>query len=195
VRNVFHRCGELTPDDYYTADADSLPDRNNLEHCLYTGYLQGGTVKDNVFYGCANRVWNVYPGTYDVTFENNILDAGNTAVRFDGSSSGNVVRYNVITNSQPVSANSSANLSANTVNDNATCANTSGSCGSAVVTQDGWTASNNVAVNPNYVDLAPKSGTGPDDSLSQTDYTIQDATALGTYQMGDGGTYAGGKGD
>lgn len=193
TQNVMHRCGELTPDGYYAAngpggatnDADSLPDRDNLEHCIYAGYMDGFLIKDNVFYSCANRAINWHGGSINGTVENNILDSGNIGIYVTtGSCTNNLIRYNVITNSAPFSTQCGSGV---TVTNNATCAATGGACGSAP------TGTGNVAADPSYTDHATKAQTEADHGLSETNYTIGNVAALTKYQMGDGGTYAGGR--
>jgi hypothetical protein len=183
VRNVFHRCGELTPDNYYTTDADTLPDRNNLEHCVYTGVVDNLVLRDNVLYGCANRGVNFFPDTNNSIVENNIIDSGNTGIAPSGGCTNNIIRNNVITNSTPV--NNECAAGSTTIENNVVCADTGGACGTAP------TGTGNIAANPQFANNSEKTQSEVDHDLSQVDYTIQNSTAAAKY----GGTYAGGKAD
>lgn len=192
-KNVIYRCGELLPDDYLTNDNDPFPQANNLEHCIYGGHLDESWIRDNLIYDCANRGIQVYPNVSNTRIDGNIVDmavfASGGSIMVDGQScNNNIIENNVVTNvyttSFTILGRNNCSPVTNVVRNNATCVRTGGSCSGGISGSNSFTACNNIAADPRYVDRAQLGEDAPPD---QTDYRIQNEDVLAKYT----GTYAG----
>ena len=88
--NRIHHCGKLPP--------------TNHHHGIYIGHATATKVIANLIYQNADRGIQLYPNAQDSLIKGNIIDANGEGILFSGfgehSSSGNIVRNNVISNSK-----------------------------------------------------------------------------------------------
>ena len=84
-RNRIHDCGRRPP--------------TNHDHGIYVVDAVGGLIRDNVIFRNADRGVQLYPSAHRVTVVRNTIDGNGSGVIFSNSSSRNVVRDNLISNS------------------------------------------------------------------------------------------------
>lgn len=97
-------------------DCGALP-RTNHNHGIYVGDSRQAKIVGNRIYGNADRGVQLYPDAQGTLVEGNTIDGNAQGIVFDGSSSNNVVRANVISNPRvsynvysPGAAHGSSNL-------------------------------------------------------------------------------------
>ncbi len=83
--NRIHRCGQMP--------------RISREHGIYASRPRGAKISDNLIYANADRGIQLYPDARGTMVEGNIIDGNGQGIVFNGSSSNNTVRGNVISNS------------------------------------------------------------------------------------------------
>ena len=84
-RNRIHDCGRRPP--------------TNHDHGIYVVDAVGGLIRDNVIYRNADRGVQLYPSAHRTTVVRNTIDGNGSGVIISNSSSRNVVRENLISNS------------------------------------------------------------------------------------------------
>jgi hypothetical protein len=89
-RSRIHDCGRRPAD--------------NTEHGIYVAAADDTRIVGNLIYGNADRGVQLYPDAQGTTIERNVIDGNGEGIIFSGAdgqaSSHNLVRHNVITNSQ-----------------------------------------------------------------------------------------------
>jgi parallel beta-helix repeat protein len=83
--NSIHDCGKLP--------------RTNLDHGIYVSDARDTAILDNHIYYNADRGVQLYPDAQGTLLEGNTINANGQGMVFDGSSSNNIVRANIISNS------------------------------------------------------------------------------------------------
>ncbi|BBL79331.1 hypothetical protein RxyAA322_11850 [Rubrobacter xylanophilus] len=87
--NRIHHCGKLPP--------------TNHHHGIYIGHATHTKVIANLIYKNADRAIQLYPNAQNSTIQGNVIDANGEGILFSGlrghSSSGNLVKNNIISNS------------------------------------------------------------------------------------------------
>jgi parallel beta-helix repeat protein len=164
--NRIHDCGELPA--------------TNFDHGIYIAEARDTVIRDNVIYDNADRGVQLYPDADGTLVTGNVIDGNGEGVIFGGnsgsSSDNNVVEHNVITNSSlrynvesswggPVGTG-------NVARDNCTIGGAHGDDEGGIQSPSvGFTATDNVVVDPGYADplhdnfdLAPGSPCLGDDS-------------------------------
>lgn len=146
-RNRIHDCGRLPP--------------TNHDHGIYVAYADDTRIVDNVIFDNADRGIQLYPDADGTLIARNVIDGNGEGVIFSGvgsdTSSNNVVRNNVITNSR-VRADVESYYPSGTPRGEGNVV--TGNCihGGARGTVDdragGFVARDNVFADPRYVDRA-----------------------------------------
>ena len=90
ARNRIHNCGRLPA--------------TNFDHGIYVAQSRGSVIRDNFIYDNADRGIQLYPAAKNTKIYNNVIDGNGQGIIFSGddgvASTGNVVEYNIITNSR-----------------------------------------------------------------------------------------------
>ncbi len=152
-RNRIHDCGRLPS--------------TNYDHGIYVALSRGSVIRNNLIYDNADRGIQLYPNAQETTIQNNVIDDNGVGIIFSGddgvASNDNLVEYNIITNS-----NVRYNIESwypdgnpigtgNTVSKNCIDGGTRDyGNGGIQEPQEGFTATDNLNVNPLFVDRAAK---------------------------------------
>ena len=143
-RNRIHDCGVLPA--------------NNHEHGIYLSESEDVQILDNVIYDNADRGIQLYPNADRTIVRGNVIDGNGVGIIFSGeggsTSDGNIVENNLITNSN-VRRNveswwPSAVGTGNVARNNCISGGRLGNIG----TQEGFVATRNLMVDPQYADRA-----------------------------------------
>ena len=146
-RNRIHDCGRMSP-------------ITNHDHGIYLSDTTDVQILDNVIYDNSDRGVQLYPNADHTIVRGNIIDGNGEGVIFSGdggeASDNNVVENNVITNARirhnVESWFPDAVGSGNVARNNCVYGGKMGNIGDEV----GFTASRNLAVDPQFVDRAGK---------------------------------------
>ena len=151
--NKIHNCGKLPA--------------NNHEHGIYAEATDHARIANNWIYDNADRGIQLYPDAQHITITGNVIDGNGQGIIFSGvdgmSSSHNVVRGNVITNSklrhnvESWWPESTTPGTGNLVEDNCVHGGAEhNALGGIQLSQIGFTAVGNLAKDPQYVARAEK---------------------------------------
>lgn len=156
MQNRIHNCGEISPT------------RSNLDHGVYVNWADGTVVADNFFYDNATYGVHLYPRALNTAVYRNVIDGNGKGVVFSGAdgvaSNNNQVYDNIITNPVVAPNIESWYPAGNPVGTGNVARN---NCllragGAATVgTQVGFTAFDNLVVDPQYANRAAKDFTVP----------------------------------
>jgi len=149
-RNRFHDCGSTT--------------NGNKDHAIYAENVTSGQIVGNVFWNSAAYAIQLYPNAQGTLFAHNVIDGDSPSIRggivFGGdtsyASSNNLVEYNVV--AYAASANIISNWSGavgtgNVARNNCVWA---GSDGNVDTSGGGFSASDNLAVDPRFLDRSKR---------------------------------------
>lgn len=146
--NRIHNCGRLPA--------------TNHDHGIYVENARDTLIVGNAIYDNADRAINLYPDAQGTVIRGNVMDGNGEGVLFSGdfglASSGTVVEGNTITNTKLRDAVESWYPDGNPKGtDNAVRRNCIfSSNGTVDASEGGFTATDNLEVNPLYVDRAAK---------------------------------------
>ena len=145
-RNRIHDCGQLPA--------------NNHEHGIYVVESEDAQILDNYIYDNADRGIQLYPNADGTIIRGNVMDSNGVGVIFSGvggsTSDNNLVENNVITNSN-IRHNVESwwpdnSGTGNVARNNCLYGGKQGNVG----TQDGFVATRNLMVDPQFVDRGAK---------------------------------------
>lgn len=142
--NRFHDCGN--------------PANGGLDHSIYAQNSVDGAITDNVFTGSSAYAIQLYPNADRNHVARNVIDGNARGLVFGGNttltSDSNVVEHNLITNSYArynvEDSWSGPEGTGNVLQRNCVHNGASGN----LANPDGWTATENLVVDPQYVDRA-----------------------------------------
>lgn len=150
--NRIHNCGALPA--------------TNHHHGIYASQTDGSVIRGNWIYDNADRGIQLYPNADNTTVTANVIDGNGQGIIFSGSSgqvsSGNVVERNAITNST-IRHNVESHWgdgevgTGNVARENCVHGGTRDDGDGGIETpQEGFTAADNLLVDPMYVDAGAK---------------------------------------
>ena len=146
-------------------DCGNLP-ATNYDHGIYISAADGTIIRDNWIYDNADRGIQLYTDADDSRITRNVIDGNGSGIIFGGSpsatSDGNVVKHNLITNSR-IRDNVESSYGPqdhrgqnNVVRENCIDGGAYDDGDGGIGAQVGFTAVDNLLVDPRYVDRAAK---------------------------------------